>query len=53
MHATEVFPAIGFDDDARTKCGRRLTVPREELLPVAPECDLDEMRHANRSYSVN
>ena len=33
--------------------GRRVAVPREELLPVAPECDLDEMRHADRSYSVN
>jgi hypothetical protein len=45
MHVTEILPSVGIDDDPGLERQRLRAFPEEELLSVALEGDLHDVRH--------
>ena len=52
VHVAEILAAIGLDEDGLSHRDRRVAVPREECLAVAPEGDFDELRAGGRGHSA-
>jgi hypothetical protein len=46
VDASEILAAVGLDDDRRVQPRRLVTVPDEELAPVAFEGDFYEVGHS-------
>ena len=49
VHTTEILTTVSFHDHPRLEGGGRLACPGEEFLPVAAECDFDQMRHSGKA----